>query len=93
MEYWLEEHGAAHGWREVDSRTAQMHANMGRPAMTTAGSLDHVQMVIPSNSGGYDPARGVAIAQAGRIVSSYMYITGIYGANAMANHVRYWVHD
>jgi hypothetical protein len=50
-------------------------------------------MVVPSDSGGYDPVRGVAIAQAGRIVSNYMYITGIYGPNAMRNYVRYWVHD
>ena len=93
MEKWLDAHGAAHGWREVTSEEAQRHANSGRPAMTTAGRLQHVQMVVPSNSGGYDPVRGVAIAQAGRIVSNYMYITGIYGPNAMRNYVRYWVHD
>ena len=93
MEVWLENHGAAHGWREVGSEEAQRHANSGRPAMTTAGRLEHVQMVVPSASGGYDPVRGVAIAQAGRIVSNYMYITGIYSPNAMRNYVRYWVHD
>jgi len=92
METWLEKHGPTHGWFEVDAQTAQMHANMGRPAVTSAGDLGHVQMVIPSKDGKFDPVRGVAIAQAGRIVSNYMHISGIYGANSLNNKVRYWVH-
>jgi hypothetical protein len=66
---WLEKHGPAHGWREVDAETAQLHANEGRPAVTSAGSLGHVQMVCPSRDGLFDPIRGVSIAQAGRIVT------------------------
>ncbi|MCL2226450.1 MAG: hypothetical protein FWB97_02330 [Oscillospiraceae bacterium] len=90
---WLQTHGERFGWREVDAKTAQMHANQGRPAITSAGSIGHVQMVVPSRDGMFDPVRGVSIAQAGRINSNYMPITGIYGANALANSVRYWIHD
>jgi hypothetical protein len=90
---WLRTHGPAYGWREVDAETAQLHANQGRPAITSAGSLGHVQMVIPSRDGEFDPIRGVAIAQAGRIVTSYSHISSIYSGNALANSVRYWIHD
>jgi hypothetical protein len=90
---WLETHGPAHGWREVDAETAQMHANEGKPAVTSAGSLGHVQMVCPSRDGGFDPIRGVSIAQAGRIVTNYSHISSIYGANALRNSVRYWIHE
>jgi len=89
---WLQTHGPTYGWHEVDAETAQMHANLGRPAVTSAGSLGHVQMVIPSRDGGFDPIRGVAIAQAGRIVTSYTHISSIYGGNALSNSVRYWIH-
>jgi hypothetical protein len=90
---WLSTHGPTYGWREVDAETAQRYANEGRPAVTSAGNLRHVQMVAPSRDRGFDPVRGVAIAQAGSIVTSYTYITRIYGANAMRNSVRYWVHE
>jgi len=90
---WLSTHGERFGWREVDAETAQMHANQGRPAVTSAGSIGHVQMVIPSRDRGFDPARGVAIAQAGRLVTSYTYITRTYGNTALNNNIRYWVHD
>jgi len=62
MDKWLAEHGGKYGWQEVDARTAQMHANQGRPAVTTAGSIGHVQMVVPSRDGSFDPVRGVTIA-------------------------------
>lgn len=90
---WLSEHGGRFGWREVDAKTAQLHANQGRPAITSAGSLGHVQVVVPSTNGDFDPIRGVTIAQAGRINSNYMFISGIYSANTLATRVRYWVHD
>jgi len=90
---WLAEHGERFGWREVDAETAQMHANRGGPAITSAGSIGHVQMVVPSTSGGFDPVRGATIAQAGRINSNYMHISGIYNANTLANRIRYWIHD
>ena len=90
---WLGTTGAEHGWREVDAETAQMHANEGKPAVTSAGSVGHVQMVIPSRDGAYDPVRGVAIAQAGSIVSSYTHISNIYSNNTITNQVRYFIHE
>jgi hypothetical protein len=90
---WLRTHGPTYGWREVDAETAQMHANQGRPAITSAGSLGHVQVVVPSRDGGFDPVRGVTIAQAGRINTNFTHISSIYGGNALRNQVRYWIHD
>ena len=89
---WLRDYGPQYGWYEVDAETAQRWANSGKPAVTTAGSQGHVQIVCPSRDGGYDPARGVTVAQAGRIVSGYTYITSIYGANGL-NNIRYFVHE
>ena len=93
MDAWLKNHGADYGWRKVDAQTAQMHANEGKPAVTTAGTIDHVQVVCPSRNGQYDPVRGVTVAQAGSRVTSYTYITDIYSANALNNHVSYWIHE
>ena len=89
---WLGTTGAEYGWREVDAETAQRYANEGKPAVTSAGSIGHVQMVSPSRDGDFDPVRGVAIAQAGSIVTNYMHITGIYGSGGM-RQVRYFVND
>ena len=90
---WLGTKGAEHGWREVDAETAQLYANLGKPAVTSAGSRGHVQMVVPSRDGGYDPVRGVTIAQAGTRVTNYTHISTIYGANALQNQIRYFVND
>ena len=90
---WLGTHGEAYGWHEVDARTAQMHANEGKPAVTSAGSLGHVQIICPSKDGDFDTIRGVTIAQAGRIVTNYTHISSIYSASALANNVKYWIHD
>jgi len=90
---WLKTYGERYGWREADAVTAQMHANEGKPAVTSAGNLGHVQVVSPSRDGGFDAARGVAIAQAGSIVSNYTHISSIYGGNTLKNSIRYWVHD
>jgi len=90
---WLRTHGQTYGWREVDAETAQMHANQGKPAMTSAGSLGHVQIICPSRDGGFDPVRGVTIAQAGSRVTNYSHISSIYSANALNNNVRYWIHE
>ena len=89
---WLATYGPAYGWRETDAETAQKHANAGKPAVTTAGTMDHVQVICPSKDGGYDPVRGVTIAQAGRIVTNYTHLSGIYSANGQKS-VRYWIHD
>jgi len=92
MDTWLETFGSSYGWREVDARTAQWYANEGRPAVTTAGSIGHVQIVVPSRDGRYDEERGVTIAQAGGPLTSYRYITSTYSSSALRDHVRYWVH-
>jgi len=93
IDAWLAEHGNRYGWREVDAETAQRYANSGRPAVTSAGSRRHVQVIVPSRDGGYDPVRGVTIAQAGGRLTNYAYITSIYSAEAMREDVRYWVHE
>ena len=90
---WLKTYGSDYGWQKVDAETAQRYANEGKPAVTTGGSLDHAQVVCPSRDGEFDPVRGVTIAQAGRIVTSYTYISSVYSASALNNNVSYWVHD
>jgi len=92
MDVWLEKHGADYGWHQVSAEDAQMHANMGRPVVTSANHLSHMQVVVPSQDGKYDPVRGVTIAQAGSRNTNYMHISGIYGANTLKNNIRYWVH-
>jgi len=92
MDQWLSTYGRSYGWREVDGETAQMYANTGTPAVTTAGSIGHVQVVCPSRDGGFDKIRGVTVAQAGRIVTDYTHISSIYGSNSLNNSVRYWVY-
>jgi hypothetical protein len=92
MERWLETAGARYGWREADAETAQRYANAGRPAVTTAGEIGHTQIVCPSRSGDYDPARGVTVAQAGSRVLNYAYITDVFSQNGLKS-VRYFVHD
>ena len=89
---WLRTHGADYGWRETDAETAQRHANEGKPAVTSAGSIGHVQIICPSYDGGFDPIRGVTVAQAGRIVSNYTNISSIFGT-ANQKSVKYWIHD
>ena len=89
---WLSRYGALYGWFEADAETAQRYANSGKPAITSAGKLGHVQVVSPSKNGAYDSSRGAAIAQAGRIVSNYTYLSDIYG-NSGQKSVRYWVHE
>ena len=92
IDAWLREHGPSYGWREVDAETAQRYANEGKPAVTTAGEIGHVQVVCPSEDGGFDPVRGVTVAQAGSKVFNYTHITSIYGTNGLKN-VRYFVHE
>ena len=92
IDKWLKTYGPEYGWHEVDARTAQEYANEGKPAVTAGGSLDHVQVVCPSKNGEFDPIRGVTVAQAGSRVTSYSYISGIYGADSLAK-VTYWVHE
>lgn len=62
---WLEEHGKAHGWHEVDETVAVAHADIGGPAVAIWRNPNprrsgHIAMLLPSRG------RGVRIAQAGR---------------------------
>lgn len=91
-EDWLVKYGPEYGWREVDAATAQAYANRGKPAVTTAGSIGHVQVVCPSQDGGFDTIRGVTVAQAGSRNTGYIHISGIYGSASMSK-VRYFVHE
>jgi hypothetical protein len=65
---------------------------MGRPAVTSAGSIGHVQMVVPSRTP-FNPQVGVSIAQAGRINTNYAPISTIYGPNTLQTRIRYFIHD
>jgi len=93
IDNWLKTYGEEYGWHQVDAETAQRYANEGKPAVTTGGSIDHVQVVCPSKDGLYDPIRGVTVSQAGGTVTRYDYISSIYSANAINNYVCYFVHD
>jgi hypothetical protein len=64
---WLDKHGAAHGWSEVDEAAARAHANTGAPAVAVwvnplPGHSGHVAMVIPNDQ---HPPEVTVIAQAG----------------------------
>ncbi|MDR3209094.1 MAG: hypothetical protein LBT36_00500 [Oscillospiraceae bacterium] len=91
-ESWLLEYGARYGWYEADAETAQRYANEGKPAVTTAGSVGHVQVVCPSVTGELDPVRGVSVSQAGSKVRNYAYLSDIYSANGRKG-VKYFVHE
>lgn len=92
IEDWLVRFGRSYGWREVDAATAQEYANRGKPAVTTAGTIGHVQVVCPSNNGSYDVIRGVNVAQAGSRNTGYAYISEIYNSASMGK-IRYFVHE
>ena len=93
MHSWLHEHGEEYGWYEVSAREAQNIANQGRPVVTALyrnGAHGHVQAVCPSKDGKYNEEKGVTIAQAGRNLTSYTYISNIY--NASLSKVSYFAH-
>ena len=91
---WLNKYGEQYGWYEVTAEQAQALANRGSPAVTTwrnnSGGHGHVQVVSPSESGTYDPEKGVAIAQAGTRLRNYTYITNIYSSRM--KEVQYFAH-
>lgn len=93
---WLVNRGESYGWREVSAQQAQAWANEGRPAVTAwkneGGKPGHVQIVCPSEDGGYDSVRGVAVAQAGARVTGYSYISSTF-KQADLKDVRYFIHD
>ena len=91
---WLNRHGARFGWSEVSAVEAQTAANSGNPAVTAwhnEGGVGHVQIVCPSRSGGFDPLRGVTIAQAGSRNTRYAHLSSTLSATER-DSVRYYVH-
>lgn len=94
MTDWLNTHGPRYGWHEVGSEQAQALANRGCPAVAVwknrEGGHGHVQVISPSKDGAYDPDRGVAIAQAGRLLRNYTHIREIYSSRMAA--VQYFAH-
>ena len=94
MNDWLNTTGKSYGWVKVSAEEAQYYANQGMPAVTSwknPGGHGHMQVVSPSADGKYDASRGVAIAQAGRHLYNYNYITSVYGSGTLPN-VEYFVH-
>lgn len=92
---WLSQKGSEYGWHEVSAQEAQTLANQGRPVVTAyknTGGSGHVQVVCPSNDGKFDPKRGVTIAQAGRHLYDYAYITDVYGSKGLSK-VKYYAHS
>lgn len=91
---WLNTKGEEYGWYEVSAQQAQQLANQGHPAVTiwknNGGGHGHCQVVCPSESGGYDTQKGVTIAQAGRRLMNYSYITNVYSSTL--NEVQYFAH-
>ena len=93
MDTWLHENGEEYGWYEVSAEEAQTLANQGHPVVTSLyrdGKHGHVQVVCPSKDGEYNEDKGVTIAQAGRNLTSYTYISNIY--NASLPKVSYFAH-
>ena len=93
---WLAAKGGQNGWREVSAEQAQAWANQGRPAVTawknTADKPGHVQIVCPSEDGGFDPIRGVTVAQAGAKVTGYTHISSTFKQSDLKN-VKYYIHE
>lgn len=90
---WLQKKGGDYGWKAVTAEEAQRLANAGHPVVTAwknPAGHGHVQAVVPSKDGKYDASRGVTIAQAGRRLFSYNYITNVY--NESLSQVVYYAH-
>lgn len=94
MSDWLAKYGAQNGWKRVSAQEAQQYANQGHPAVAVwknPNGHGHVQVVCPSADGTYDAQKGVTIAQAGRKLYDYAYISQVYGKNTLKD-VAYYVH-
>ncbi|MCE5236834.1 MAG: hypothetical protein ABFC62_12770 [Clostridiaceae bacterium] len=90
---WLSKKGGDYGWKQVSAASAQSLANDGHPVVTAwknPSGHGHVQVVVPSEDGAYDEARGVAVAQAGRRLFSYGSIKSVYGESL--DQVVYYAH-
>lgn len=94
MNDWLNKYGKQYGWYEVTAEEAQYYANQGMPAVTSwknPKGHGHMQVVSPSQDGTYNEKKGVAIAQAGRTLRNYGYITQVYGDSRL-KEVQYFAH-
>ncbi|MDR1064870.1 MAG: hypothetical protein LBL25_00695 [Oscillospiraceae bacterium] len=91
MGRWLASSGKSYGWTEATPEQAQLHANLGKPAVAVSSAVSHISMVVPS-AVEYDPRRGVTVAQAGSYVTNYSYLGNIY-SNSGLKSVRYFVHE
>lgn len=90
---WLHSVGEQYGWYKVTAEQAQALANQGKPvvtAMKNDSGHGHVQVVCPSKDGGYNTEKGVTIAQAGRNLYDYAYVTQVY--NASLSKLTYFAH-
>jgi len=90
---WLHSVGEQYGWYKVTAEEAQALANQGKPvvtAMKNDSGHGHVQVVCPSQDGSYNPQKGVTIAQAGRNLYDYAYVTQVY--NASLSKLTYFAH-
>jgi hypothetical protein len=78
----------------VSAEEAQNLANEGHPVVTALyrnGSHGHVQVVCPSQDGTYNEEKGVTVAQAGRNLKDYTYISNILGDSSLSK-VSYFAH-
>jgi predicted chitinase/LysM repeat protein len=85
---WLQNHGPAHGWREVSAQEAQQMANQGHPTVASwhnPGGIGHIGVVRP----GEINERGPALAQAGARNFNEGHVKDSFG-NA---NVKYFVND
>ncbi|HWI51371.1 MAG TPA: transglycosylase SLT domain-containing protein [Symbiobacteriaceae bacterium] len=92
MARWLDQHGGAHGWREVTPEEAQSWANSGRPAVAAydgGRGTGHLAMVRP---GEYDEEAGPCIAQAGAQNLERTTARNGFGASLLSS-TKYYVHQ
>ena len=85
---WLNNQGAASGWRKVSASEAQRHANTGSPAVVSwknPGGIGHIGMVRP----GEITSAGPAMAQAGSRNFNSGHVADGFGRR----RVEYWIHD
>lgn len=86
---WLNQHGSAHGWRQVGAAEAQRLANAGHPTVVSYDSGNstpgHIAVVRP----GQINDRGPVIAQAGAVNINYSRVADRFGTVP----VQYWVND
>ena len=94
---WLNNYGAAYGWKKVSAADAQKRANSGYPTVVIwknpTGASGHVAVVRPEGNGyGYSSSNGPVTAQAGAQNKNYLNVKSGFGASRMSS-VVYWTHN